>query len=302
MRILEVVTEHTGPFKTLIEVLKDLLPEVNIEFTNDKIKGEVTTDRSGMKIIAVDTTKTVLINLKLNAENFSKFVCKKKKLVIGVNLTFFHKLIKSMDKEDNLSLYINHDEPNNLRINIESSEKKSHTYYKLKLMDLGTNPIKIPPLKFEAFVKMNAQEFHKLCREMNGIADYVEIKCLRNKIIFTCKGEFAERKTVYSTKDGGDIVNIQHTNSDDGPEIIQGVYELRNLVLFGKCGNLCNYIEIYMKNNFPLVIKYMVATLGKIHLLLTPTNEDDVMNANYSDEDVYYSEEELEYIDKGNNK
>src|SRR3990170_4388382 len=32
MKILEVMTEHSTPFKVLIEVLKDMLPEVNIEF------------------------------------------------------------------------------------------------------------------------------------------------------------------------------------------------------------------------------------------------------------------------------
>ncbi|NVM47078.1 MAG: hypothetical protein HWN79_19450, partial [Candidatus Lokiarchaeota archaeon] len=31
MKTLEVMTEHTTPFKILIEVLKDMLPEVNIE-------------------------------------------------------------------------------------------------------------------------------------------------------------------------------------------------------------------------------------------------------------------------------
>jgi len=31
MKILEVMTEHTAPFKTLIEVLKEILQETNIE-------------------------------------------------------------------------------------------------------------------------------------------------------------------------------------------------------------------------------------------------------------------------------
>ena len=31
-KILHVMTEHTGPFKILIEVLKELLPEAILEF------------------------------------------------------------------------------------------------------------------------------------------------------------------------------------------------------------------------------------------------------------------------------
>ena len=35
MKILNVETEHTGPFKVLFEVLKDMLTEVNIDFMSE---------------------------------------------------------------------------------------------------------------------------------------------------------------------------------------------------------------------------------------------------------------------------
>ena len=47
-----------------------------------------------------------------------------------------------------------------------------------------------------------------------------------------------------------------------------------------------------MKNDFPLVIKYTVATLGRILLCLTPIKEDTTQNANYSDEEDFYSDED----------
>ena len=53
-------------------------------------------------------------------------------------------------------------------------------------------------------------------------------------------------------------------------EIIQGFYELRHLVLFSKCTNLCASIELYLKNDYPLIIEYMVASLGEIKLCLAP--------------------------------
>ena len=292
-RILDIETGDTTPFKTLIEVLKDPLPEVNIKFifSEDKTK-------NGLKIIAADTTKTVLINLKLDAKNFSRFICKQKELVIGVRLPYFHKLIKTMDKDDTLTLYVEGDDKNHLGIFIDSPEKKCSTTYKLKLLDLGNKSITIPVITFEALIKMSSTELHKICREMNQIAKHVEIKCLRNKIIFTCKGDYANRESVYKTDDT-DIVKIKHGNeqSDKVPPIIQGIFELEKLVLFAKCSSLCNYIEIYMKNNFPLVIKYTVATLGKIHLLLVPTNEDEVKNADYEDEDDLYNDEVIEYLE-----
>lgn len=376
MKILEVMTEHTGPFKILVEVLKEMLQEANIEFimdrpnktilekkkaadsddeesdvdededddeeiededlsdselssTDETDETEVTEvievpkatkkttkksknvspptppapsppkkkDKSGMRITAIDMTQTVLINLKLDAKQFSTFKCKKQKITLGVNLGYLHKLIKSLDKEDNLTLYQEHDNKNVLKIKVDNQENRKETEFDLKLMELKKEKMKIPDVEFEAVVTMNSSEFHKLCREMNQIADYVDIRCLKNRIEFTCKGEIANRKTVYKTDSDdkcGSKVHIGRPKFDDGkPFIVQGIYELKNLVMFGKCGTLCNDIEIYLKNNYPLVIKYTVATLGRLFLCLSPVKEDMIRNANYEDEDDLYSDEDI---------
>jgi len=321
MRILEVQTEHTAPFKVLFEVLKDMLTETNIEFISSQpikktseVEGEFETEdetdnkkgkkkeKDCMKINAVDPTKTVLINLKL--DNFSSFVCKKSKVLLGVNLGCFYKLIKSMGKNDILTLGVDHDNKNYLNIKIESPNEQKESEFDMKLLDLDETKMSIPEITFDTVITMDSQEFNKLCREMNNIADYVEIKCLTDKIIFTCRGDIASRTTTYraSTKneDGSDenetnLVNISFANTkgknSNIPQIVQGIFELKNLVLFSKCAALCNDIEIYMKNNFPLVIKYTVATLGRILLCLTPIKEDATKNANYSDEEEFYSDE-----------
>ena len=326
MKILEVETEHTGPFKILFEVLKDMLTDTNIEFRSGgsstknvkdtKTKSKTSekeeekekdkdkdTDTDCMKINAIDPTKTVLINVKLT---FSKFMCKKNKLLLGVNLGCFYKLIKSMGKNDILTLSQDHDNKNYMKIKIDSPEEKKDSEFNLKLIDLDEHKMTIPQITFDAVITMDSQEFNKLCRDMNNIADYVEIKCLTDKIIFTCKGEFADRKTTYRTRSENDdeeeneniLVNINHASTkganDATPKIVQGIFELKHLVLFSKCASLCNDIEIYMKNDFPLVIKYTVATLGRILLCLTPIKEDTTKNATYSDEDEFYSDDSKE--------
>ena len=60
------------------------------------------------------------------------------------------------------------------------------------------------------------------------------------------------------------------SQNDDSNKIIQGVYALKYLVLFSKCTNLCNSVEVYLKNDFPLIIKYEIASLGEIKLCLAP--------------------------------
>lgn len=316
MIILEVQTEHVAPFKTLFEVLKEMLTETNIEFLSGKStkkadqseQAEDTeqetknkkTNTSCLRINAVDATKTVLINLKLDGEHFSKFFCRVPRLSLGVNLSAFYKLIKTMGKTDTLTLTNSTENKNQLNIKMETPNKV--TEYNLKLLDLEDAKMAIPETEFDAIITMNSGEFNRLCREMSSLAEYVEIKCLADKIIFTCVGDVADRTTTYRIPTPGtdeennvNFINISHSSTTDetnsAPEIVQGIFELKHLVLFGKCSSLCDDIEIYMKNSFPLVIKYTVATLGRILLCLTPITEAATKNSNYNDEMNYYNDD-----------
>lgn len=319
MRILEVQTEHTQPFKTLIEVLKDMLPETNIEFKMDKptkrTDGENNelvpdqeeddatetgteqgpdVDSSGIRILAVDTTRTVLINMKLEKKNFSKFKCTRRKMVLGVNLTYFHKLIKSVDKEEHMTLYVEEEDPHHLGIILDNPIKNKQEKVNMKLLDLGDDEIEIPKITFDAVMQINASEFHKLCREMKQLSEYMEIVCSSKKVEFICKGEYADKQVTYETDDNnGDSIDIKFASSCTN-QIIQGIYDLNHLVLFGKCSVLCGNIQLYMKNDYPLVIKYMLPKLGRILLCLTPINSDNKQD-NFEDNDQYYSDEEVEF-------
>ena len=53
-------------------------------------------------------------------------------------------------------------------------------------------------------------------------------------------------------------------------EIVQGVFSIKHLVLFTKCTNLCSTMELYLKNDYPLIIRYDVSSLGSIRLALAP--------------------------------
>ena len=311
-KILHVMTEHTGPFKILIEVLKELLPEAILEFhkNNDedhnvennedsssnsdsddsekKSSKKKDSKKGGLRIMAIDSTRTVLIYLKLDSINFTEYKCTKDKLSLGVNMGYFHKLIKSMEKDDNLKLYVDKDDINHLGIIIDNPEKETTTKFKMNLMDLDEDNLEIPPAVFDARVVIPSVEFHKIMREMHGYAEFVEIKCANNKIIFKCKGDYAERETELRESENSIAVQYKKVDDPNSVLIVQGIYELKHLVLFGKCTTLCNDIEIYMKNNYPLVIKYTVATLGRLLLCLTPVRGQD--NDDYSSEEEESSE------------
>ncbi len=253
-KVLLIKTVQSSAFRILIEALKDILQDVNINF-----------DQTGIKIIATDVSQTVLIHLKLESKNFEYYYCKKD-TVIGINLGNFFKLIKSMSNNDTLTLFVSEQDQNRLGIKIENCEKNSLTNFKINLLDLNEEGITIPPAEFESVITMPSSDFQKICRDMSALSDILEIKSVDNLLLLSCKGDFCTQETRLGQTNNG--MSFVKNNSPN--EIVQGYFALKHLVLFTKCTNLCNSIELYLKNNYPLIIQYSVASLGIIKLCLAP--------------------------------
>jgi proliferating cell nuclear antigen PCNA len=281
--IFSLSTEHVMPLKLLLEVLKEILTDVNIEFyseqeseSNDKQESDSNDKQDGcIRIKAVDPTKTVLISMKLDAKQFHSYICNDKKIVLGINLPIMNKLFKTIDKEDILTMYYAKDDKEHINIQVENPEKGKRTNDQIKLLDLDTTHIDLPKIVCDAVITMSAAEFHKICREMYSFGEYVDIRCTANSIEFKCTGDAVNRSISYTK---GNLVNIVVKNN----KIVQGIYELKHIVLFTKCANLCDEIQIFMNNNFPLIIRYTIATLGKLWLCITHITRRSINN--YDDE------------------
>lgn len=255
--IFMLKTVQINPFKILITALKDILIETNIIL-----------QPSGIKIINMDKSHTVLVYLNLLSEQFEFFECLKDKIVIGVNVQQLFKLINTIDNDDILSIYIDKEDYNDgiveyLVLCFENKNKEQRKIQKLKLIESEQEELNLPPVTFSAVINIPSQDFQKIIRDLHSISDKIEIKYIQNKLIFKCKGSFAEVEIIKSESE-----TMEFSQKDN--KIIQGEYSLKNLNYFIKCTNLCNQIEIFMENDIPLIIKYNVASLGEIRLGLSP--------------------------------
>lgn len=289
--LLKVVTCQTSSFRTLIEALKEILKDVNIKFT---IQEADQPNAGGMSIVAMNISTSVLIKLKIPALSFDTYHCKPKngkQLLVGVNMNSLYKLIKTMSNEDNLTLYIDENDINNLCIKLENGEKNLVTTYKLKLLELSDTIIPIPDATFPFMISIPSDRFHKIIRDTSSIAEYIDIKFIDtqenpNTLMFSCRGEFASQITTFTDKTSGFFIS-KTEEIDKNDTIVQGLYDLKNLTLFSKCGNLCNNIELYMMNKYPLFIKYQVGNLGNVFLVLSPINtNNNLIESDDDDDDV----------------
>ena len=258
MRILEAQTVQTTALKHSIEALKEVLTEANIEASEN-----------GLKLITMDLTKTILVHLVLDADNFEHYHCSNK-MILGVSLLNLYKLIKTVTNNDTINLFVDDSNPNILGIQFINTEKQRETTYKLKLMDLNEKKIDVPPAEFKTTITLPSDDFQKYCRDMSSLSDTVEIKSVSNKIYLNCEGDFATSSIVLGEANQG-----MSFTKNDNDEIIQGYFNLKHLVNFTKCPNLSGLVEIYIKNNFPMIIKFDVGTLGRLKLALAPKSPSE---------------------------
>lgn len=260
--LLEIKTVQSTTFKQVIDAMKEILIDINLEF-----------DESGMQVVAMDSTRVVLVHLKLDADKFESYYCPKK-LYVGVNMIKLQVLIKTVTNGNTLTLYITESNPNHLGIRIENPEKNVRTNYNLSIMDVDV--LSIPPIAmdFETVINMSSVDFQKIVRDMTNLADYIEISNIENQLTFKCDGDFCSQETTISV-DNNDHINITKNGSRGQHEIIQGIFSLKYLSLFTKCTNLSSMVEIYIKNNYPLVLCYNVTSLGSIRLCLAGRKNTD---------------------------
>jgi proliferating cell nuclear antigen PCNA len=271
---LYIKSKHTQILKTVFEVLKDILPETTIEFNK----------KNGIKIASIDPTQTILVYLKLDAKEFDEFMCKESKFTIGLNMDLFYKLIKSVKKDDTFSISIDEQKSDRLNIIMETNQGKTKNK-QIDLMDLDVEKIDPPPENLEVRIIMKSSEFTTTCKEIGELGDKINIKCNKQHIIFSAKGNGAKSNIILNHQD--DLVQIKFNKPHSKQYFVEGTFETKHLLMFSKCDGLSDTVEIYMKNNFALVIKYSIAPLGSILFWTTPIRPDDLDNDEISDSELY---------------
>lgn len=308
VNIIEIKTTQTTAIKILTDTLNSLLTDVNLTFypfyiedentdsetesnsdsdsdsvsdleseqiteNKDEIKNSNEKKIGGIKIKEINKTSSILVHCKLDANKFEyyKYTYNKKKLTIGVNLNNLLKCLKCMTHFDTMSWIIDDEDFNKLIIILESTEKKEKKIFRLNLMDLGNEKYEVDPVQFPYSINLPSQDFHKYCKDMTSVmATKMEIQCTNNMLFLSGKSDIGSVDFQLGECIGGLQIDV----NTDKNEIVQGLFELKYLTIFTKCTNLCNEVKLYLRNDYALIVKYQVAALGEIKLVLSPSEPD----------------------------
>lgn len=241
---MKLKTVQASAFKSIFEVLKDILNDVNIYFTKE-----------GVRITTLDTARAALIDLHLSSENFEEYVCDEEECVAGVNITNTFKLLKPITNHDTLELDSSKEV---LKFKIQNEVKKSNTEFQLKLLEIDEDHIQIPSLDTRVTTVMQSSDFQRICRDMMNLSTDIKISRECDELVFECDGDFAKQNT---------RIKCEDQENFDGA--LSGLYSLKYLNLFTKATSMCSNVQIIMEDDMRfLILKYDVASLGELKFYL----------------------------------
>lgn len=253
--VFHLWTSKTGPLRYLSELLRDLLTEGNIECTKE-----------GMRLMSVSSNREVLIHLKLQSSNFEEYSCSEP-LNLGLNLEDYFKVIKLVESNETLRYFVDKNDLNTLGIQRFNKEENISNIKYITLMDIQNDNLQIPEIEFKNVIVMNSGRFQKICKEIYGFSNKVQITSSNSILKFAAHCANVKQEIVIKPTNTDNGMKYESNNKE---EIVEGIYNIKYLVQFSKCANLSNTVKLYMENDLPLLIECDVAQLGVVRLLLAP--------------------------------
>lgn len=233
-------------FKTLSEVLQNILTDVCFDLTPD-----------GIRLLTVDnkTPPQLMVHLDLQRNNFEEYLCLKN-TTIGINLQHLYKLLKSIKKKDRVTFYITSQNPSQLGICSETESGQEY-YSNIKIQKLQKVDTQ-PPTGYNFPNLIPTNSFQKMCKDMTSISKIIKIFSKGSYITFSCEFDgMYTRHAPFGTLD---------ESSND--EEYEDWFNTKSLTQLIKISGLNQKLKVYTSNDLPLKLSIQVGSLGILDIFI----------------------------------
>lgn len=253
MKKFEIKSIKAKIIVKIFEILTSYLNEV-----------QIFVDKNCLKILEKDSLDKTATFIKLDAKNFEKFSCNEES-VFTINCKIFYNSIKSILKTDTITLNMESDEFLNI---IVHNENKTTKFFTIPTLDVDKNFLKFDEMDMSYVVNIPSVEFHHIITDINRIGGtFLEITSVEKELIFSCDDSKAKVKIIMREDDDEKPDKNNTTFQKYSTEIVQGKFDLSNLLIFSKACKLGENMNIYLSNEKPLILEYFVADLGIIRFI-----------------------------------
>ena len=243
-------------FKVLAELLQNNIKSCCLNLSDE-----------GITIRMTDNLMKVLINIRLDSDKFNvyKFNFKEKK-IIGLNLSHFYKMLKSVKKKDTVEIFIEDNNEFNFGIRVIPKDNTRVTTSFIKIQNIQNIQIPIPT-GYDKSIIIPSGEFHKMVKDMIQIGNVIEINRTENTITFNCMSEGVFSRSVTFGEDDED---------NDRKTLFKDQYNTDQLNKIIKISGLSNKLYICTKSEkgMPILFKTNIGSIGEIDLFIKNNREE----------------------------
>lgn len=260
--IFKAKTNERHVFKILAELLQNNIMTACFEI-----------DEKGIRLRMMDNQRTVLIDLDLQADNFQiyKFT-NNEKLTFGINLTHFHKMLKSTKKRDSLELFIDDTNATELCLKIIPNEKnKVVTTSFIKIQNIQNIEV-ILPEGYVRPVSIASSSFQKMCKRLPHVSSITTITAKGSLLRFSNDAG----NVIKSNTEFGEMESDEE--NDEKIHTYDEKFDTEQLIKIMKISGLGQVLQVYTKTDNPLLIKTNVGSLGKISIFLKSKSIQEAEN------------------------
>ena len=270
--IFKAKTREGYAFKVLAELLQNNIKTACFEV-----------DNKGIRLRMMDHHRTILIDLELESDSFSVYKYKSTdKLFIGVNLTHLHKMLKSIKKRDSIQLFIDDTSPTDLGIKVIPKENNRITTSFIKIQNIQNLDIDLPE-GYGKPVIVPSGEFQKMCKGLTHISNLTHITSKGFLIRFSSDAVgVMKRFTEFGETEDSD--SDSEDKDAETPDYEED-FDTEQLTRITKLAGMGGTIQIYPKNDNPLLFRSTIGNLGKISIYLKSKNIQEVESKAVESED-----------------
>lgn len=260
--VFEAKLEQAALWKKIVEAIKDLVADVNIEC-----------QAGGISLQALDTTHVSLVALKLKASAFDPWICDRN-VTLGLNMNTLGKILKCAGNDDAVTLR-SEDNSDHLTFIFETKGRDKVSEFQLKLINIEAETLAVADQEYRAVVTMPSSEFQRVCRDLSMIGDTVTIDVSKEGVRFVSQGAIGVGNILIKKNSAADKEDEQVDISLEEPIALN--FGLRYLTLFSKAASLSSRVRLGMGTELPLEVEFKIEDKGYVKFFLAPKVDDEGM-------------------------
>lgn len=265
-------TVQGSAIKALFETLRDIMHEANLQFTPD-----------GVRLFQLESkSHCVLAQLHLSADAFEEYHCPEG-VDAGVSTGLMFTVVKGAGSSETVTMFMRADAGERLTLQVQDCKKAQVTTTEIPLLNIVSSTCSVPAYTFECVLTLPSADLARLCREAGKVGSAVTItveerlvpdgdpecgrvtprRCLEMR----CEG--LEMKWTNVLVESVQCLRVVQWSD----RRIRNTFQLKFLNMICKAAGLDNNVELHLQDNFLMMLKFNVASLGTLTFIITPNDE-----------------------------